>query len=106
MLPRAYSYKPRKRTGEELKIRVNNTIRKGRTLDYLKQYLEIHPKANIVEMDTVIGKFEDKKCIMKETILNYGIPECLYTDYRTIFKSNKKRINFRRRNTRKTNKKH
>ncbi len=64
MLPRAYSYKPRKRTGEEPKIRVNNTIRKGRSLDNLKEYLEIHPEANIVEMDTVIGKFEDKKCIM------------------------------------------
>lgn len=64
MLPRAYSYKPRKRTGEELKIRFDNTIRKGRTLDNLKGYLEIHPKANIVEMDTVIGKAEDKKCIL------------------------------------------
>lgn len=30
--------------------------------------------------------------IMKETIEDYGIPECLYTDYRTIFKSNKKEL--------------
>lgn len=30
--------------------------------------------------------------IMKDTIQNYGIPECLYTDYRTIFKSNKKEL--------------
>lgn len=30
--------------------------------------------------------------IMKETIQNYGIPECLYTDYRTIFKSPKKHL--------------
>jgi len=64
MLPRLYSYKPRKRTGEEPKIRVNNTIKKGRTLDNLKEYLKIHPNTNIVEMDTVIGKFEDKKCIL------------------------------------------
>ena len=63
MLPRAYSYKPRKRTGEEPKIRFDNTIRKGRTLNNLEEYLKIHPEANIVEMDTVIGKFEDKKCI-------------------------------------------
>lgn len=28
--------------------------------------------------------------ILKETIENYGIPECLYTDYRTVFKSTKK----------------
>lgn len=30
--------------------------------------------------------------IMKETIENYGIPECLYTDYRTVFKSTKKEL--------------
>ena len=64
MLPRAYSYKPRKRTGEEPKIRFDNTIRKGRTLNNLEGYLKIHPEANIVEMDTVIGKLEDKKCIL------------------------------------------
>lgn len=64
MLPRAYSYKPRKRTGEEPKIRFDNVIRKGRTLDNLKEYLEMHSESNIVEMDTVIGKLEDKKCIL------------------------------------------
>lgn len=30
--------------------------------------------------------------IMKQTLMNYGIPECLYTDYRTVFKSNKKKL--------------
>ena len=55
---------PRKRTGEEPKIRFDNTIRKGRTFNNLEEYLKIHPEANIVEMDTVIGKFEDKKCIL------------------------------------------
>ena len=30
----------------------------------MNNYLENHPNANIVEMDTVIGKFEDKKCIL------------------------------------------
>lgn len=64
MLARAYSYKPRKRSGEENKLRIDNSIRKGRTIDNMKAYLESHPAANIVEMDTVIGKQEDKKCIM------------------------------------------
>ena len=64
MLARAYSYKPRKRSGEEPKIRIDNSIRKGRTLENMKAYLELHSNANIVEMDTVIGKQEDKKCIM------------------------------------------
>lgn len=56
MLPRAYSYKPRKRTNEKPIIRFDNIIRTGRKL-------ENNPNANIVEMDTVIGKFEDKKFI-------------------------------------------
>lgn len=38
------------------------------------------------EQETIYGY----QMIMKDTIMNYGIPECLYTDYRTIFKSNKK----------------
>lgn len=64
MLARAYSYKPRKRTNEKPTIRFDNIIRTGRTLENMNNYLETHPNANIVEMDTVIGKFEDKKCIL------------------------------------------
>lgn len=30
--------------------------------------------------------------ILKQTIMNYGIPECFYTDYRTVFKSTKKEL--------------
>lgn len=64
MLSRAYSYKPRQRKDEIPIIRNDNIIRKGRTLKDFKEYIAKHPNANIVEMDTVIGKFEDKKCIM------------------------------------------
>ena len=64
MLPRAYSYKPRKRSNEKTVIRFDNIIRTGRKLKDMQVYLNNHPHANIVEMDTVIGKFEDKKCIM------------------------------------------
>lgn len=64
MLPRSYSYKPRKRIEEQPQIRIQNSIRKGRTLENMNNYLKEHPNANVVEMDTVIGKFEDKKCIL------------------------------------------
>ncbi len=37
------------------------------------------------EQETIFGY----QMIMKQTIINYGIPECLYTDYRTVFKSPK-----------------
>lgn len=40
------------------------------------------------EQETIYGY----QMIMKETIENYGIPEFLYTDYRTVFKSNKKKL--------------
>lgn len=65
MLPRSYSYKPRKRNNESANLRFNNSsIKKGRKLENMCHYLEAYPNANIVEMDTVVGKFEDKKCIL------------------------------------------
>lgn len=64
MLPRAYSYKPRTRTNEKPVIRLDNAIRTGRTLNDMNKYIELNPNSNIVEMDTVIGKLEDKKCIL------------------------------------------
>lgn len=65
MLPRSYSYKPRKRNNESANLRFNNSsIKKGRKLKNMYHYLEAYPNANIVEMDTVVGKFEDKKCIL------------------------------------------
>lgn len=64
MLPRAFSYKPRKRLEETTTIRNDNIIKKDRRMDDFGKYLEKNPNANIVEMDTVIGKFEDKNCIM------------------------------------------
>lgn len=64
MLTRSFSYKPRKRKDENPVIRNDNIIRKGRTLSDLNEYIANHQNANIVEMDTAIGKFEDKKCIM------------------------------------------
>ncbi len=64
MLPRSYSYKPRKRNEEKVQVRIENSIKKGRTMQDFQKYTEEHPNANIVEMDTVIGKFDDKRCIM------------------------------------------
>lgn len=64
MLPRSFSYKPRKKKEEVKTIRFDNVIKIGRTIEDFKAYIEKHPDANIVEMDTVIGKFEDKRCIM------------------------------------------
>ena len=42
----------------------------------------------LTEEETIFGY----QMIMLHTINNYGIPECLYTDYRTVFKSPKKEL--------------
>lgn len=42
----------------------------------------------LTKEETIFGY----QMILKDTIEKYGIPECLYTDYRTIFKSSKKEL--------------
>ena len=39
----------------------------------------------MMKEETILGY----QLLMKDTIKNYGIPECLYTDYRTVFQSSK-----------------
>ena len=98
MLPRAYSYKPRKRINEKPVIRFDNIIRTNRTLNDMNKYIELNPNANIVEMDTVIGKFEDKKCILtlyfrnSKLMLMFLIDKYKPKDVSNIFKQIKKNL--------------
>lgn len=98
MLPRAYSYKPRKRINEKPVIRFDNIIRTNRTLNDMNKYIELNPNANIVEMDTVIGKFEDKKCILtlyfrnSKLMLMFLIDKYKPKDVSNIFKQLKKNL--------------
>ena len=39
----------------------------------------------MMKQETILGY----QLLMKDTIKKYGIPECLYTDYRTVFQSSK-----------------
>lgn len=64
MLSRAFSYKPRNKKENIKTISKDNVIKKERRMCDLEEYLKNHPSANVVEMDTVIGKFDDKQCIM------------------------------------------
>lgn len=64
MLARSFSYKPRKKKETVKTISKDNVIKKGRKYEDFIEYTTNNPNANIVEMDTVIGKFEDKYCIM------------------------------------------
>lgn len=64
MLARSFSYKPRNKKEIVKTITKDNIIKKGRRMTDFEEYINKNPNANIVEMDTVIGKFEDVKCIM------------------------------------------
>lgn len=64
MLARSFSYKPRNKTEKIKTITKDNIIKKGRRYADFEEYIKNNPNANIVEMDTVIGKFEDVNCIM------------------------------------------
>lgn len=64
MLPRSFSYKPRKKKEVVKTITRDNIVKKGRKYTDFIKYIKENPNASIVEMDTVIGLFEDKKCIM------------------------------------------
>lgn len=98
MLPRAYSYKPRKRTNEKPVIRFDNIIRTGRTLNDMDKYIKLNSNANIVEMDTVIGKFEDKKCILtlyfrnSKLMLMFLIDKYKPKDVSNVFKQLKRNL--------------
>lgn len=64
ILARSFSYKPRNKKETVKTITKDNVIKKGRRMADFEEYINKNPNANIVEMDTVIGKFEDVKCIM------------------------------------------
>lgn len=64
MLARSFSYKPRNKSDKVKTITKDNIIKKGRRMTDFEAYIKKNTNCNIVEMDTVIGKFEDKKCIM------------------------------------------
>lgn len=64
MLARSFSYKPRKKTENIKTISVNNHIKINRNYDDYHNYIKENPNANVVYMDTVIGKFEDVNCIL------------------------------------------
>jgi IS30 family transposase len=64
MLARSFNYKPRNKKETVKTITKDNVIKKGRKYEDFLEYIRLNPNANIVEMDTVIGKFEDNNCIM------------------------------------------
>lgn len=64
MLARSFSYKPRTKKQIVKTISKDNVIKAGRKLSDFDEYLVKNPCCNIVEMDTVVGKFEDKNCIL------------------------------------------
>ena len=62
-LPKKVKYKPRKKkrsTNQKRKL----SLLKGRTYEDFLVFTSLHPKMNIIEMDTVIGKRETSKVLL------------------------------------------
>lgn len=93
MLARSFSYKPRNKKEEIKTISKDNIVKKGRKISDFEKYINKNPNANIVEMDTVIGKFEDKNCIMtlyfreSKLMLMFLIKKYKPSEVTKIFKS-------------------
>lgn len=65
MLPRMYKYKPRNKSkNKEFYIHENNPVKKYRTFEHFLKFAEKYPNKNIVEMDTVVGKRDDERCLL------------------------------------------
>lgn len=62
-LPKKIKYKKRKKNGTN-KNKRELSLLKGRKYEDFIVYTSNHPKMNIVEMDTVIGKRENSKCLL------------------------------------------
>ena len=98
MLARSFSYKPRNKNGKIKTITKDNIIKKGRKMTDFEDYIKNNPNCNIVEMDTVIGKFEDKKCIMtlyfrkSKLMLMFLIKKYKPSEVTKIFKNIRKDI--------------
>lgn len=62
-LPKKIRYKKRKSTKDSTSKR-ELALLKGRKYEDFILFSEEHPRMNIVEMDTVVGKIENKKCLL------------------------------------------
>ena len=97
MLARSFNYKPRNKKEEIKTISKDNVIKKGRKISDFEEYIK-NNQCSIVEMDTVIGKFEDKKCIMtlylreSKLMLMFLIKKYKPSEVTNVFKSIRKTI--------------
>ena len=89
--PKSHPPRPRKENAGEL---VQVDASKHQWLYGTNKYFYLHGAIDdatgivtaciMMEQETILGY----QLLMRDTIKNYGIPECLYTDYRTVFQSN------------------
>ena len=63
-LPRRVRYKKRKKRSEPRKKDYQQTYRNKRTYVDFERFMEAHPDADVVEMDTVKGSREKGKCLL------------------------------------------
>ena len=63
-LPKKVIYKPRKAKNNKRDYKRRLALLKGRSYEDYINFVSIHPKMNICQMDTVIGNQESNKCLL------------------------------------------
>ncbi len=63
-LPKKVIYKPRKDKNNKRDYKRRLALLKGRSYEDYINFISIHPKMNICQMDTVIGNQESNKCLL------------------------------------------
>lgn len=78
-LPRKVKYRPRYKAPE---FKVDRGCRNGRTYQDFEKYMEANPEANLVQMDSVIGRVGGK-CLLTLHFVNTGLMLAFLRDANT-----------------------
>lgn len=87
-LPKKVKYKKRKRKNVKHEYKRKSAILKGRTYKAFLDFISIHPKMNICQMDTVIGKRNSKKVFLTVIIKKTNFMLIRLLDKKDIFSVN------------------
>ena len=84
-LPKKVIYKPRKDKNHIRDYKRRLALLKGRSYDDYANFVSIHPKMNICQMDTVMGSQESNKCLLTLIIVKTNFMIIRLLDSKTMF---------------------
>lgn len=83
-LPKKVIYKPRKDKNNKREYKRKLALLKNRSYDHYIKFVSIHPKMNICQMDTVMGKNDSHKCFLTLIIVKTNFMIIRLLDSKTM----------------------